>query len=200
MGVTKDQAQMLTALACASRPIGARQWNPDDVMAEVAKLHDRNLPSVVCAVIRAAMDRGAERPSVIPSAGSHWSDTMMPAAFVPVIVESTERCSICSMAERDCRARHSTDDHEFESAVMAAKRRAEADPEAVTTAINALKAGIEPTEVAPTKTLAELTAERPEFAARLAAIQAKHPSPPMREPEPQPEPPEPTAEPEETSA
>lgn len=186
MTVTKPQAQMLATLACDSRPIGARQWQPDDVMAEIEKVRGRSLPAVICGVIRCAMDRGAERPSCISSPGSHWSDTRIEQAFVPQTMTAGERCSICSMTEAACRIRHSTDDHEFESAAMAARRKSEGDPEGLTKAIAALKAGIEPTEEAHVKTLKEIKAERPGFAERLAAIEAKHPLPSLQEPQPEP--------------
>lgn len=182
MTITKDQAQMVANLATACRPTGARQWNPADVMAEIEKLRDRSLATVVCAVIRAAADRDAKRPSVIGSGGSHWSDSQMPTTFVPQTLDRTGRCSVCSHSEEVCRMRWAGD-HEFESVAIAAKRRAEADPAALQGAVEALKAGIEPLEIAATKTLAELEAERPEFAARLAALQAKHPVPPLQEPE-----------------
>lgn len=184
MTVTDQDIRALTFLACRSRPHGARQWKESEVAAEIAKLHHRSLGDVILAVTRAAIDRSAERPSVITSLGSHWRDTRIEQAFVPQTMTSTERCSICGYSESACAIRHDKDDHEFESAAMAAKRRAEGDPEAAATAVAALKAGIEPMEVKPVKSLAEIEAERPGFAGRLAAIQAALPAPPLQEPEP----------------
>lgn len=86
MTLTDQHIRALTFLACDTRPHGARQWRADEVYAEIAKVRDRNLGAVICAVTRAAMDRGAERPAVISSAGSHWSDTMLPT-FKPQPVD-----------------------------------------------------------------------------------------------------------------
>jgi hypothetical protein len=185
MTVTKPQAQMLATLAAACRPIGARRWDTAGIMAALERLHDRDLGEVIMATIRAARDRDVDTPGILPTAGPHWREQLKPLPFTPQVLDSSQRCSICSMTEAACRIRHDVTDHEFESAAMAAKRRAEADPEAVTGAIHALKASIEPTEVKPMKTLDQLEAERPGFAARLAAIQARHPVPAMQEPTPE---------------
>lgn len=171
MSVTKEDAQMLATLATRCRPTGARQWKPDDVMAELANLTDRNLGAVICATIRAAMDRGAERPSVIGSAGSHWSDTAVVAPFVPHIIPAEERCSICSMSEVACRITHTVEDHEFRSAAIAAKEAAAADPEALAGVIAALRAEVaDPPERPADEGLNAHAKDRPELRARLDAL------------------------------
>ena len=185
MTVTKPQAQMLAPLAAACRPNGARRWDTAGTMAALERLHDRDLGEVIMATIRAARDRDVDTPAVLPTAGPHWQERLAPAAFTPNVIDLAERCSVCSMSEAACRIRHTADDHEFESAAMAARRRAESDPQATATAIHALKASIEPTQEAPVKSLDELKTERPGFAARLAAIEAQHPAPPMQEPTPE---------------
>jgi hypothetical protein len=166
MTVTKDQAQMLATLAVRCRPTGARQWKPDDVMAELAKLTDRNLGAVICATIRAAMDRDANRPAVIASAGSHWSDTQVAAPFVPQVLDAGERCSVCSMSEPACRVRHGVGDHEFKSAAMAAKDAADA-AEHVAAVRAEVVATSGPTE---RRTLEELAEANPELHARIEAV------------------------------
>ena len=175
MTVTKDQAQMLASLACDSRPTGARRWNPDDVMAEIAKLHDRSLPAVICAVIRAAMDRGAERPAIICSSGSHWSDTAVAQAFVPNHVDRSERCSICARSEPHCRMRWGAD-HEFVSVVDAARKRT--STEATAAAVAALREDL-PAMKAPTppRTLDELADANPRLHERVEAVRASLPKP-----------------------
>jgi hypothetical protein len=192
MTLTDQHIRALTFLACEARPVGARQWSEGDVFAAIAKVRDRSLAAVVCAVARAAADRSAERPSIIPSAGSHWGDTVMAAAFVPNVVASTERCSICSEAKDKCR-RVWTDDHDFESSAVAAKRKAENDPEALTNAIAALKAEVAETparEPNQGRTLEDLADRDPKLRARVDALRDALPAPPpMREPEPaQPDP------------
>jgi hypothetical protein len=188
MTVTKDQAQMIATLACASRPTGARQWKHDEVMAEIAKISGRSLPAVICAVTRAAMDRGAQRPAVISSAGSHWGDTMLATDWVPNAVPRESRCSICSLSEPACRIRWAAD-HDFKSAAIAAKEASEVDPEAIRAAVTAIREGIEPTkEPRPVKTLDELAEENPSLHAKVEAVRANMPkAAPTQEPTQAPE-------------
>jgi hypothetical protein len=183
MTVTRDQAQMLATLACDVRPTGARQWTPDKVMAEIEKIRDRSLGTVICAVTRAAMDRNAQRPEVISSPGSHWADTMIAQAFVPRTSTAAERCTVCSELETACQMRWAHD-HVFESAAMAARRAAGADAERLA----AIRATLAPT-AGPTerRTLADMAEANPELHARVEAVRAANPglqAPPMREPEP----------------
>lgn len=107
MTVTKEQAQMLTALAIACRPNGARHWNAAGVMAALEKVANRSLPEVVMAVIRAASDRDVETPGVIPTAGSHWAETAAVRTHTPEAPHEP-RCTVCGRT----RARHAQD-HEF---------------------------------------------------------------------------------------
>lgn len=184
MSVNTQQMRALTFLAKGCRPSGATPWDEAGTMAAIERVADRDLAEVTMAVIRAARDRGCDTPGVIPTAGEHWREQLAPLPFTPRTMDASERCSVCSMTEAACRIRHSVDDHEFESAAMAAKRRAEADPAAVSGAVAALKAGIEPLVVPRVKSLEEIKAERPGFAERLAAIEARLPTPPLRESEP----------------
>lgn len=180
MTITRDQAQMLTTLACAARPTGARQWNPDDVMAEIKKLAGRSLGSVICAVTRASMDRGAERPAVISSAGSHWSDTAISEPFVPRAAPVGTRCTVCGETEEG----HRMQDHAYRMP------QPPPDPEVVAAKVAALKAELAPTS-GPTerRTLEDLAEANPELHARVAALREANPglgAPPTREPDPQP--------------
>jgi hypothetical protein len=167
MTVTKDQAQMLATLVCAARPVGARQWKPEAVMAELAKFTDRNLGAVICAVTRCAMDRNVQRPEAIVSAGSHWGDTAVSQPFVPQTMTSDQRCSICSLSEPACRIRFGAD-HEFKSAAMAAKEAADVDARAK---VQAIRGELEPT-AGPTqrRTLEDMAEANPELHARLEQV------------------------------
>ncbi len=192
MTITKPQAQMLATLAAACRPTGARRWDTAGTMAALERLHDRDLGEVIMATIRAARDRDVDSPGVLPTAGPHWQERLVPAAFVPRTLDAGERCSVCSMSEPACRMRHSVDDHEFKSAAMAAKEAADAAEH-----VAAVRAELAPTS-GPTerRTLEDLAAANPELHARVEAVRAASPGlrePPMQEPIP-------TAEPEETTA
>ena len=184
MTVTPEQAQMLATLAIACRPNGARQWQPDAVMAEIAKIRDRSLGSVILATVRAAMDRNAQRPEVISSGGSHWGDTMLTTDWVPNAVPRESRCSVCSLSETACRIRWAHD-HDFESVATANARKANADPESVVTAVEALKDGIVPADPKPApKGLEDYADRNPNVRARVDTLRAKVPglvAPPMQE-------------------
>lgn len=185
MTVTKDQAQMLATLACATRPTGSRQWKPDAVMAEIEKIRDRSLGGVICAVIRAAMDRNAQRPEVISSAGSHWSDTQVVAPVAePVAPENC--CSICYLPYNACRLR-GRHNHEFDSLVDAKRRKEQGMPDELHTVIAALKDEIAATprcEPAP-QGLEEYAERNPKLKARVDAVRASLPKGPPVDHEPE---------------
>lgn len=107
VSVTKEQAQMLTALAIACRPYRAPTWDADGVMAAIAQVSNRPLSEVALAVIRAAADREAKTPGVIPSNGSHWQEQLKPARWEPT---AGPWCGICGRAK----AGHPDSDHPFE--------------------------------------------------------------------------------------
>jgi phage tail protein X len=190
MTVTKHQAQMIANLASACRPTGARRWDTAGTMAALVKLHDRDLAEVVLATIRAAADRDAETPGVIPTPGSHWAERLAPAPFVPQTVSRQDRCSVCSHTETVCRMRWAGD-HDFESVATALKRKAEPDIDPAAK-VAALKAELAPT-AGPTarRTLEDMAEANPELHARVEAVRAANPglaAPPLREPQPPPPP------------
>jgi hypothetical protein len=74
MPVTEQQARAIAFLAASVRPHGAAKWDEGGIFANVMKVADRQLSTVVIAVIQAAEDRGAKNPGVIPTAGPHWRD------------------------------------------------------------------------------------------------------------------------------
>jgi len=114
MPVTKQQAQMLAALAVACRPHRAPTWDEPGVMANIGKVADRSLSEVVLAVIRAAADHECISPGVIPSAGSHWNEQLKPAKFKPQVLKPEERCKTCGKSQHDC-VRNPWADHDFEA-------------------------------------------------------------------------------------
>ena len=116
MTVTRDQAQMLTDLARACRPTGASRWDAPGVMAAIAAVKDRQLATVIMAVIRAAADRDVESPGVIPTNGSHWAESAAVASYIPNVIPPAERCGICNKARTKCQSdpRHADDDHVFD--------------------------------------------------------------------------------------
>lgn len=134
MPVTREQAQMLTALAIACRPYRAPTWDEAGVMAAIAKVHDRALPEVALAVIRAAADREAKTPGVIPTEGSHWQEQLKPPLFRPQPYAADRFCHICGQPVEG----HRLVDHKPQSAAEYAHQLAE-KPLDVHRAVEALK-------------------------------------------------------------
>ncbi len=113
MTVTRDQAQMLSALAIACRPYRAPTWDEPGVMAAIGQIKHMSLPEVALRVIRAAADREAVSPGVIPSEGSHSREQLKPPKWEPDSIDAHLRCSTCDLRESECRARWSGD-HDYE--------------------------------------------------------------------------------------
>lgn len=103
---------MLATLAVACRPYRAPTWDHAGIVANIAKVADRSLAEVALAVIRAAADREAASPGVIPSKGSHWDEQLKPPKWTPDSSNPMLRCSTCDLHERDCRSRWSGD-HDY---------------------------------------------------------------------------------------
>jgi hypothetical protein len=139
MTVTKDQAQMLTTLAIACRPHRAPTWDPAGVMAAISAVRDRSLAEVILAVIRAASDRDAQTPGVIPSNGTHWQEQLKPPPFQPSTWDPAAVCTTCSRQEAQCRSvRHGDDKHPFVSRAVNAQQT-ERPAEAVALIVAELK-------------------------------------------------------------
>ena len=170
MPVTADQGRMLTALAIACRPHGARRWDAAGVMAALKQVSSRSLPEVILATIRAAADRDVETPGVIPTAGSHWAEQLAPQPFTPTAAPPGTRCTICGRTE------HGPTDHDFRRA------QPKAAPDVIHGAIVALKAEVAATPPRPADDgLDALAARDPQLAARVEQVRALLPEPPMRE-------------------
>lgn len=185
MTITKDQAQILATLACASRPNGATRWDSAGVLAAIKRVSDRSLPEVIMAVIRAASDRDVETPGVIPTPGDHWREQLKPQPFTPQVMSPNDRCSVCSLSEPACRIRWAAD-HDFQPAAIAVKTAAPPDPERLA----AIRATLEPT-AGPTerRTLDDMAEANPQLHARVQAVRDANPglaSPPMRATETEP--------------
>src|SRR4051812_36829787 len=70
MTISREQAQALTRLVHLLRPA----WNEEGIYAAVTRVKDRDAYDVALAAIRAAADKGANTPGVIPSPGPHWNE------------------------------------------------------------------------------------------------------------------------------
>jgi hypothetical protein len=116
MPVTDQQARAIAFLACAVRPHGASKWDEAGVLANVLKVRDRSLSSVVIATMQAAEDRNANSPGVLPTAGPHWRNPESAPRPPLNTWEADLICTTCSRPEASCKAiRHADDDHPFVS-------------------------------------------------------------------------------------
>lgn len=115
MNITKPQAQMLANLAVASRPYRAPTWDEAGVMAAIAEIRHLSLPEIILRVVRAAADRDAITPGVIPKNGPHANEQLKPPKWEPDVVEAAERCSTCGKRRDECERlpRFADDDHTF---------------------------------------------------------------------------------------
>lgn len=175
MPVTDQQARAIAYLAAAVRPHRAPTWDEAGIVANIAKVRDRDLATVTLAVIRAASDRDAKSPGVIPTNGPHWSEKLAEPKWQPTILAPEERCSICSQPEDRCRALNvrAADGHDFLSAAAAARHKA--DPDQAKAITDALRAEVLP--LRQPEPPIDLTARRT-GKAEVARVAIQHPEEP----------------------
>ncbi|WP_231496213.1 hypothetical protein [Nocardioides sp. URHA0032] len=114
--MTKDQAEMLTALAIAARPHGARRWDAPGVMSALGKVAHLDLAEVIKAIGRAAGERDLETPAAIGNtAALCWTERRV-ERFEPEKTTPETRCGICGKSRALCATapRFGGDDHSFE--------------------------------------------------------------------------------------
>jgi hypothetical protein len=139
MPVTDQQARAIAFLACAVRPHGASKWDEAGVLANVLKVRDRSLSSVVIATMQAAEDRNAQSPGVLPTAGPHWRNPETAPRIVLNTWDANAICTTCSRQEAQCKTvRHADDDHPYVSRAANAKA-ASRPPEAVAAIVTDLR-------------------------------------------------------------
>jgi hypothetical protein len=68
--LSREQAQALTHTIHLLRPA----WSEEGIFASLARCKDRDAFEVTLAAIRAAADKTARTPGVIPAPGSHWNE------------------------------------------------------------------------------------------------------------------------------
>ena len=166
MPVTDQQLRAIAFLASACRPIGCKAWDETGILANVTKVRDRSLGSVIIAAVQAAEDRNAVTPGVIPSAGPHWRTPDAAPVTSADKINPGEHCAGCGKAEHVCRARLESqrgmdpedpryDDHAF--VTVAAARGMKRDGATVAQIAAAVKEQIAPTaEPDQRKTLDDL--------------------------------------------
>lgn len=129
MPVTEQQARAIAFLAAKARPHGAIRWDEAGIYANVMKVADKQLSTVVIAVMQAAEDRNAVSPGVIPTTGPHWRNPESAPVVHRGPYDASTTCGICGFSQPECRRRW-TGDHEFEAVTHANARVAGMDAEA----------------------------------------------------------------------
>lgn len=95
MPVTADQARQLASLAAAMRPHGAKHWDVEGIVANLRKVSHLQLADVAMATIRAASNRAADNPGVIPVlTGEHWHEKVAERT-TPAAPRRDESCLTC---------------------------------------------------------------------------------------------------------
>lgn len=75
MSIDEQQMRAIAFIAARCRPSGAKAWDEPGIVANLRKLAHVNLAEVTMATIRAASNRQAENPGVIPvMTGEHWRE------------------------------------------------------------------------------------------------------------------------------
>lgn len=153
MPATDQQLRAIAFLAKDCRPHGARIWDEGGIYANLTKVRDRSLGSIIIAAVQAAEDRGAGTPGVIPTAGPHWRTPEAAVVTSADKAQASEHCATCGHTETACRIRWAGD-HEFIS--VAASRAQRHTPEVLKEIHEAIAADIKPMRE-PTHTTERVT-------------------------------------------
>ena len=97
-GLTQTQGKALVQLITALR----RDWQPAGIEAAIRKTLDGGAtgPDVCVAAVRAACDRDARTPGVIPAPGPHWQALRSGQRHAPIPCpfhddQPASRCTRC---------------------------------------------------------------------------------------------------------
>jgi hypothetical protein len=174
------EAERIAAAMHEARP----DWPTSSVLTLIRKsLLDKPRRDVFVALAWVASEPNSHTPARVLESGPWWRAAGVEGATSKREQPGRdERCSVCSEAHAKCRQVWA-DDHEFEAASTAAKRKAESNPKVIANAVAALKADLPPMrEPERRKGLEDLADRNPELRARVDALRAAiPPGPPMRE-------------------
>ena len=99
MNLTITQGKALGQLIAALR----RDWQPAGIEAAIRKATDDGAtgPDVCVAAVRAAVDKNARTPGVIPAPGPHWQELRSGTRLAPIPCpfhddQPASRCKSCA--------------------------------------------------------------------------------------------------------
>lgn len=75
MSIDEQELRAIAFLVARCRPTGAKHWDEAGIVANLRKVGHVSLPEVIMAATRAAANREADSPGVIPvTTGEHWRE------------------------------------------------------------------------------------------------------------------------------
>lgn len=75
MMINEQEMRAIAFVAARCRPTGAKPWDEAGIVANLRRVASLNLAEVTIAAIRAAANRQADSPGVIPvTTGEHWRE------------------------------------------------------------------------------------------------------------------------------
>ena len=100
-------------------------WSEEGIYAALAKCHQLEAHEVALAAIRAAADKTAKTPGVIPARGSHWNEPDAAPRTPPKLTREQRRAKTCA----ECGAIDGCNPpaHEFVPLDQAARNKTRAD-------------------------------------------------------------------------
>lgn len=101
--ITREQADLLAALAADIRPNDATRWDKPGIVAALAKLRTAPLADVAMALLRAAADPTARTPACITNTQSpHWAERLTPPGTGVAPPRTRECCRLCGRHADRC--------------------------------------------------------------------------------------------------
>lgn len=92
MPLSREQAQALTRLTHLLRPA----WSEEGIYAALSKCRELDAHETALAAIRAAADKTAKTPGVIPARGSHWNEPDPGPRTPPRLTREQRRAKTCA--------------------------------------------------------------------------------------------------------
>ena len=102
MSIDEQQMRAIAFLAARCRPTGSKPWDEAGIVANLRKVAHLDAAEVVIATIRAAANRQAESPGVIPHlGGEHWREKVTEKGRA-VPPKRDEQCRRCGSFKGNC--------------------------------------------------------------------------------------------------
>ena len=92
MPLSREQAQALTRTVHLLRPA----WSEEGIYAALVKCRDLDPYETALAAIRAANDKNAKTPGIIPTRGSHWNEPDAAPRTEPRLTREQRRARTCA--------------------------------------------------------------------------------------------------------